>query len=235
MNEIWFENLTIGYLKGRTDAKVVAQELTATLAAGQLTCLLGRNGSGKSTFLRTLAGFQPPLAGTLSGLDGRRENIVSVVLTEQLDLRRLTVSEVVGMGRMPYTNFWGTLREEDHQVVNEAMRLVGIESLSTADFGQLSDGERQKVMIAKALAQQTPIIILDEPTAFLDYPSKRDVMALLALLAHDQQKAILLSTHDVEIARQFADQIWFLDGDSLSTISPREFDATRFFFETEQK
>ena len=122
MKEVSIEQLCIGYRMGGKPAKVVASNLTATLAASQLTCLLGRNGSGKSTLLRTLAGFQPQLGGKISGLEGRRERNVSVVLTERPDLRRLTAAEVVGMGRMPYTNFWGTLSANDRQVVAESMR-----------------------------------------------------------------------------------------------------------------
>lgn len=193
--EMHFENLTIGYQLGRNKEKVVARGLTATLKGGQLTCLLGRNGTGKSTLLRTLA--------------ERWRGVVAVVLTDPLDVRNLTAEEVVALGRTPYTNFWGTLQQDDKAAVAKAMKLVGITSLARHDIATLSDGERQKVMMAKALAQQTPIIILDEPTAFLDYPSKQETMALLQMLAHEQGKAVLLSTHDVELAEQYADQIWF--------------------------
>ena len=223
-NSVKLDNLSIGYRLGHGKRRLVAEGLSATLAAGSLTCLLGRNGTGKSTLLRTLAGFQPPLSGHVSfGPEEPqdRSKKVSVVLTEPLALHHLSVGEVVGMGRTPYTNFWGTLSMEDQKVVAESMQLVGIDHLRQHDIATLSDGERQKVMIAKALAQQTPIIILDEPTAFLDYPSKREVMTLLSQLAHEQQKAILLSTHDVELAEQFADQIWFLlpqDSDSYNSL-----------------
>lgn len=199
MKALTFENLTIGYQLGHKNEKVVASGLSATLESGLLTCLLGRNGTGKSTLLRTLAELW--------------QGDVAVVLTDPLDVRNLTVEEVVALGRTPHTNFWGTLRQEDKAVVAEAMKLVGITSLAQTDIGTLSDGERQKVMIAKALAQQTPIILLDEPTAFLDYPSKQEVMQLLHMLAHEQGKAILLSTHDVELAEQYADQIWFFHHD----------------------
>ena len=205
MKALTFENLTIGYQLGSKKEKVVASGLSATLESGQLTCLLGRNGTGKSTLLRTLAELW--------------QGDVAVVLTDPLDVRNLSVEEVVALGRTPYTNFWGTLRQEDKAVVAEAMKLVGITPLAKTDIGTLSDGERQKVMIAKALAQQTPIILLDEPTAFLDYPSKQEVMKLLHMLAHEQGKAILLSTHDVELAEQYADQIWFFrcDGNENGT------------------
>lgn len=188
-----FDNLTIGYHLGRKGEKVVARGLSATLAGGQLTCLLGRNGSGKSTLLRTLA--------------ERWKGEVAVVLTDRVDVKNMTVEEVVGLGRTPYTNFWGMLSAEDKAVVAQSMQQVGIGALARRDFSTLSDGERQKVMIAKALAQQTPLVLLDEPTAFLDYPSKREVMVLLSQLAHEQGKAILLSTHDVELAEQYAPRI----------------------------
>lgn len=232
-NCIHIDHLCIGYRMGRGQKRVVAEGLTATLVAGKLTCLLGCNGTGKSTLLRTLAGLQPPLSGRISfgqnRLPASFSKEVSVVLTEHPDLRNLSVSEVVGTGRMPYTNFWGTLTDEDHKAVAEAMGLVGISGMAGRDFGMLSDGERQKVMIAKALAQQTPIIILDEPTAFLDYPSKREVMALLHRLAHEQEKTILLSTHDVELAKLYADQIWFMDDSRLLTGTVHELNLEALF------
>jgi iron complex transport system ATP-binding protein len=201
MDGFRFDNLTIGYHLGRKGEKVVARGLSATLAGGQLTCLLGRNGSGKSTLLRTLA--------------ERWKGEVAVVLTDRVDVKNMTVEEVVGLGRTPYTNFWGMLSAEDKAVVAQSMQQVGIGALARRDFSTLSDGERQKVMIAKALAQQTPLVLLDEPTAFLDYPSKREVMVLLSQLAHEQGKAVLLSTHDVELAEQYADQIWFFHQESM--------------------
>ena len=220
MTGMTFENLTIGYRLRSGKTKIVARGLSATLESGQLTCLLGRNGTGKSTLLRTLAGLQEPLQpqGNSSLFSWRKNsNQIAVVLTDPLDIHHIMVEEVVGLGRTPYTNFWGTLRENDKAIVAESLQLVGIMPLAQHDVGSLSDGERQKVMIAKALAQQTSIIILDEPTAFLDYPSKHEIMALLQLLAYEHGKTILLSTHDVEIAEQYADQIWFMDGSRLLT------------------
>ena len=211
MNQLSFENLTIGYKIGRGKEKVVASGLSATLEHGKLTCLLGRNGTGKSTLLRTLAGLQPPLNPSPSPLFGEMSGAsVALVLTHRPDLRNLTAEEVVGLGRTPHTNFWGTLREDDRRVVAESLQLVGIETLANRPFETLSDGEQQKVMIAKALAQQTPIIILDEPTAFLDYPSKCEVFQLLKRLAHDHGKAILLTTHDLDLAEKFSDTVWLL-------------------------
>ena len=208
---LWLESLTIGYRRGRKTT-MVAAKLSATLENGRLTCLLGRNGTGKSTLLRTLADLQKPLDGQIS--PEFHENC-AIVLTEQPDLQNFTVEEVVGLGRTPHTNFWGTLREEDRAFVRHAMQQVDIAHFATADIASLSDGERQKVMIAKALAQQTEVILLDEPTAFLDFVSRREVFLLLHRLAHEQGKAILLSTHEIALADTFADTIWLLDEGQL--------------------
>ena len=204
---------------------VVAEALNASLTGDVMACLVGANGVGKSTLMRTLSGFQSALKGEVC-IDGRalegctpRElsERVGVVLTEREAMPDLTVEEVVAIGRMPYTNFWGTLTQADRQAVDEALLLVGIGHLRHKKIGHVSDGERQKAMIAKALAQQTDIILLDEPTAFLDYGSKVSVMRLLRQLAHEQGKAILLSTHDLEIAFQTADELWILQHEGLQT------------------
>ena len=151
--------------------------------------------------------------------------IIGVVLTSKPDVTQLTVKEVVGIGRSPYTNFWGTLSSSDHQIVDDAIRQVGIPHLASRYIHELSDGERQKVMIAKALAQQTSIIILDEPTAFLDFPSKVETLQMLRRLAHEQHKSILLSTHDVELALQLSDRLWLMEESRLSIGTPRELAA----------
>ena len=209
MDGFRFDNLTIGYHLGRKGEKVVARGLSATLAGGQLTCLLGRNGSGKSTLLRTLA--------------ERWKGEVAVVLTDRVDVKNMTVEEVVGLGRTPYTNFWGMLSAEDKAVVAQSMQQVGIGALARRDFSTLSDGERQKVMIAKALAQQTPLVLLDEPTAFLDYPSKVETLLLLRRIGREAQKTIFLSTHDLELALQVADRLWLMDdATGLSIGTPGE-------------
>ena len=222
METVLLHQLSIGYLtKGRQ--KVVATGLNAALHDGELTCLLGCNGVGKSTLLRTLASFQPALGGEvvvngtlLSALTDRQlSRQIGVVLTDKPDVQNMTAAELVAMGRTPYTGFWGVLSKEDHRVVDESIQLIGIEELSRRQVQSLSDGERQKVMIAKALAQQTPVIYLDEPTAFLDYPSKVELLQLLRRLAHEERKTIFLSTHDVEISLQLADMLWLMDGQQL--------------------
>ena len=217
-------DLYIGY-DDDASRYVVAEALNASLTGGVMACLVGANGVGKSTLMRTLSGFQSALKGevcidgcALEGYTPRElSERVGVVLTEREAMPDLTVEEVVAIGRMPYTNFWGTLTQADRQAVDEALLLVGIGHLRHKKIGHVSDGERQKAMIAKALAQQTDIILLDEPTAFLDYGSKVSVMRLLRQLAHEQGKAILLSTHDLEIAFQTADELWILQHEGLQT------------------
>lgn len=235
MQTVVLQDVSIGYL-AKGHQKVVASGLTASIESGQLTCLLGQNGIGKSTLLRTLSAFQPPLGGdillntasterrSLTQLSDRElSRLIGVVLTEKPDVQNLTAREMVGMGRSPYTGFWGTLTADDQKVVDDVIRLVGIEALQDRMVQTLSDGERQKVMIAKALAQQTPVIYLDEPTAFLDFPSKVEIMQLLRRLAVEEEKTIFLSTHDVELALQLADCIWLMEpGAVLSVGSPRE-------------
>lgn len=230
---ITLEQLSIGYLqKGNT--KVVASQLNAEIREGELTCLLGSNGVGKSTLLRTLAAFQPKLEGEVwidndgkrlslsSYTDKQLSRLIGVVLTEKPDVKNMTVRELVGLGRSPYTGFWGMLSENDLKIVDESIALVGVSELSERLIDTLSDGERQKVMIAKALAQQTPVIFLDEPTAFLDFPSKVEVMQLLRRLARSMQKTIFMSTHDLELALQVADTLWLMEKGQLSVGTPRQ-------------
>ena len=228
---IILSDLSIGY-RQKHGMKTVASDLNASIMQGELTCLLGPNGVGKSTLLRTLSAFQPQIKGdiligtdqqSLSRLTDRQlSKLIGVVLTEKPDVQNMTVRELVGLGRSPYTGFWGSLSVEDYQVVDESIRQVGIEVLSSRMVDTLSDGERQKVMIAKALAQQTPIIYLDEPTAFLDFPSKVEVMQLLRKLAREMQKTIFMSTHDLELALQLADTIWLMERGALNVGTPRQ-------------
>lgn len=226
---IELQNLSIGYIT-KKERKVVAEGITANIQSGELTCLLGANGIGKSTLLRTLSAFQPKLAGEVfvqgkeiaSYTEKQLSTLLSVVLTEKCDVKNMSARELIGLGRSPYTGFWGTLTEDDKQMVDKAISLVKIESLANRMVDTLSDGERQKVMIAKALAQDTPIIFLDEPTAFLDFPSKVEIMQLLHRLSRKTNKTIFLSTHDLELALQIADKIWLIDKQSSVTIGTPE-------------
>lgn len=204
------QSLSIGY-----SHKVIAADINAQIKGGELTCLTGRNGTGKSTLMRTLAGFLKPLGGTAL-LDGRdvgrlspaeRSHLISVVLTDRVDVDGMRVKDLVSVGRQPYTGFFGKMSSDDEEVVNKAIADVGMTDFAGRQVNSLSDGERQKVMIAKALAQQTPVILLDEPTAFLDYPSKKEMFQMLSQLCHKQGKAVLVSTHDLDIALPIADSV----------------------------
>lgn len=227
---IRIEGLSIGY-RTKHGLKVVTSDITDTISSGELTCLLGENGAGKSTLLRTLSGFLPPISGEISILgkplrqyrERELATVIGVVLTERTNLQNMTVTELVGMGRSPYTGFWGRLSAADRAKVGEALDQVGITSLRDRLVQTLSDGERQKVMIAKALAQETPVIFLDEPTAFLDYPSKVDILRLLKRLSREMGKTIFLSTHDLELALRMADRLWLMAKQGVvRTGSPEE-------------
>jgi len=227
---IQIRQLSIGY-PSRRGVTVVAEGISGAIRSGELTCLLGANGVGKSTLLRTLSAFQPKIGGEviiqgrdLSGYtDKELSRLIGVVLTEKPDIRNMTVRELVSLGRSPYTDFWGNYSKDDLQIVDESIRQVGIVNLSRRPIQTLSDGERQKVMIAKALAQQTPVIYLDEPTAFLDYPSKVEVLQLLRRICSEAGKTVFLSTHDVELALQLADTVWLMTREQGVTIgSPQQ-------------
>jgi iron complex transport system ATP-binding protein len=215
---IEIKSLAIGY-PGRKGAKVVAGHIHADINNGELTCLLGANGMGKSTLLRTLSAFQPKLSGEIRILgkaietytEKQLSRIIGVVLTDRPDIRNMTAEELIGLGRSPYTGFWGGLRKKDKKIVADAIALIKIEDLAHRMVQTLSDGERQKVMIAKALVQETPVVFLDEPTAFLDFPSKVEIMQLLHRLSRETGKTIFLSTHDLELALQIADKLWIMD------------------------
>ena len=227
---IILRDLGIGYTT-KHGVITVAEGINGTICSRELTCLLGANGVGKSTLLRTLSAFQPKIQGEIM-IEGRDlsdwtdkelSRLIGVVLTEKPDVRNMTVRELVSLGRSPYTGFWGTYSKEDLQIVDEAISLVGIDLLSRRMVHTLSDGERQKVMIAKALAQQTPVIYLDEPTAFLDYPSKVEVLQLLRRICSEAGKTVFLSTHDVELALQLADTVWLMTREQGVTIgSPQQ-------------
>ena len=223
---ITLEQLSVGY-KGFPP---VVSNINVEIKSGELTCLIGSNGIGKSRLLKTLTGFLPKLSGRLL-LDGRdinmlsqreRAKYISIVLTYKSDVQNLSVTEMVGMGRMPYTGFWGKLNTSDQTIVAEAIEMVGIEHLKNRMIQTLSDGERQKVMIAKALAQQTPVILLDEPTSFLDFPSKVEMLQLLHRLAKETNKVVFLSTHDLELALRIADRLVELNKNGLQVVPAQQ-------------
>ena len=210
-------DLCIGYRQGKQE-KRIHEHLSFRLYPGELTCLLGANGTGKSTLLRTLAASQPALSGELfvqekplsAYSEKERSRTIGVVLTDKTQAGGLTVYELVALGRQPHTGFFGRLNKTDHSIIEEALEAVSISHKAHSYTAELSDGERQKVMIAKALVQECPLILLDEPTAFLDVVSRIEIMTLLHRLAVEQKKAILLSTHDIEQALVLADKLWLL-------------------------
>ncbi len=219
---ILIENLTIGY-KAHGVVYPVVSSINTELCRGELVSLVGRNGAGKSTFLRTVCGYQRELEGRVRYMgDGAERPTpqelsrrVAVVFAGSVKVQNLTVRELVALGRSPHTGFLGQLRPSDHKAVEWAMEVMGVASLAGRDVLSLSDGELQKCMIAKALAQETPVIILDEPTAFLDFQSKVALFGILKRLSTDMQKAILVSTHDIELALCMSDKLWVLDNKKM--------------------
>ena len=214
-------NLSIGYHFNRGEDIILHKHIGLELFNGEITCLLGPNGSGKSTLIRTFSGFQPALDGDLF-IDAKSINhykpkelarLLSVVLTEHPNVGSMTVYSMVAFGRSPYTGFLGHINKTDKGVIEKALTNAGIPELCNRQFHSLSDGEKQKVFIAKSLAQETPLMFLDEPTAFLDFPSKVEILQLLRKTAWEQDKAVLLSTHDLNLALQFADKIWLMASD----------------------
>jgi iron complex transport system ATP-binding protein len=220
---------------------MLLEDVHAVLAPGELVCLLGPNGAGKSTLMRSLSGMQSPLAGRivvdgedLRALGPRRlARFLAVVLTDRIAGDAFTAYALVELGRYPYTDWSGRLSEADHEVVCRSIEAVGAMDLAGRLLGELSDGERQKVMIARALAQEPEVLILDEVTAFLDLPRRVEVMRILQRLAHRQGKAVLLSTHDLDLALRSADRLWLLpQGGPLHVGSAGELIASGVFERT---
>ncbi|MEO1079241.1 MAG: ABC transporter ATP-binding protein [Pseudomonadota bacterium] len=212
--------LDIGY-RSRSGNKSVAGQINLELDAGEFVCLLGPNGAGKSTLMRTIAGMQPPLDGrvrvggrNLQEMSAReRAEIIGVVLTEKVTAGLLTSYAFVSLGRYPYTKWSGKLSEHDHRIVWNAISMAGAVELADRFVGELSDGERQRVTLARALAQQPRLLILDEMTAFLDLPRRVEIMALLRQIARDTGCAMLASTHELDLALRNADRVWLLGTD----------------------
>jgi len=211
-------DLAIGYKQPRQSPLLVAENINLTLPAGELVCLIGPNGVGKSTLLRTLAGMQPPLSGQalLNGRNVHKLNArelarqLSVVLTERIDVGILSVYALAALGRHPHTNWTGILSGHDEAVVRWALEAVGVAELARRNVGELSDGERQKALIARALAQEPALMLLDEPTAYLDWPRRVEITQMLRRLTRDTGRTVLLSTHDLDLALRNADRLWLM-------------------------
>ena len=223
------DNLAIGYGTPRK-ACPVAAGISLELRAGELVCLIGANGAGKSTLMRTLAGMQPPLAGAVRLLGDELRRLkpaeiarrVSVVLTDRIDAGAMTAAALVALGRYPHTNWLHRLSPADHDAIADALAAAGATALANRRVDMLSDGERQKVMIARALAQDPAALLLDEPTAYLDLPRRAEIMRVLRDLAHADGRAVLLSTHDLDLALRSADRLWLLSRGALHVGAPED-------------
>lgn len=242
------ENLSIGYTSKKRKT-VIAEDLDIVLNSGELVCLLGKNGIGKSTLLRTLTKVQPKLSGRIflqnKDLDQINQNEfskkVSVVLTEKIPSSNLTVYELIALGRQPYTNWFGTLTKEDIKQVDQAIEQINLQKLTHKRCDELSDGQLQRVMICRALAQNTNIIILDEPTAHLDVQHKIETFKLLQNLAINMNKTILISTHEIQLALQMANNLWLMTNNGFITGDPKNlikndainqlFDSSKIYFD----
>ncbi|MDY3978664.1 MAG: ABC transporter ATP-binding protein [Tidjanibacter sp.] len=214
INTVSLNDLTLGYGQRRLFCNA-----NVGFGWGEFTALVGRNGSGKSTLLRTIAALSKPVGGTIS-VCGRELSTLSqrevaeriaFVSTDEVKVPDLRVVDLVSIGRAPYTNWAGSLTDNDRAVVAKSLELVGMTSFGEASVDSLSDGERQRVMIARALAQDTPVVLLDEPTAFLDLPNKYEICLLLSRLAHIEGKCVIFSTHDLQIALELCDTIAMID------------------------
>lgn len=211
-------DLSTGY-RSRREEKVISQHLELSITPGEVVMLMGPNGSGKSTLMHTMAGLLTPLSGEviisgkpLSSLKMKElARLLSLVLTERIPAGNMSISDIVAVGRYPYTGFRGSLRPEDKVVIREALTACHLDGMQERLYSTLSDGEKQRVMIARALAQETPLILLDEPTAHLDLPSRLEVTTMLRTLARSLGKSILISTHELDLALGWADTIWLMD------------------------
>jgi len=230
-------DLSIGYQRSRRDDVLIADDLNLTLKRGMLVGLLGPNGAGKSTLLRTIAGMQSPLSGEvmLSGRDTNRlpardlAKRLSVVLTDRPSVGLMNGYALVALGRHPYTDWTGKLSQYDEAMVRWAVDAVNAGDIADSPVIELSDGQRQKLMIARALAQETDVILLDEPTAYLDLPRRVEVMQLLKVLAHETNRAILLSTHDLDLALRSCDRLWLMSDGQIRTGTPEDLVLTDAF------
>jgi iron complex transport system ATP-binding protein len=224
-----FKSLRIGYKNGR-NVKVILPPLTAGARKGELIAIIGRNGIGKSTLLRTLAGLHPPLEGEISygGMNVREYSkkdlaqIIGYISTEMVRVNSMRVYDLVALGRFPYTNWFGKIDDKDHRIIMDSIEKTGLTALTERFISELSDGERQKAMIARILAQDADIMVMDEPTAFLDIGSKFEILHLMHLLTQKNGKTIIFSTHDLNVALSQADRIWLILSDGMEEGSPED-------------
>lgn len=222
---IRFENLTLGY-----GSRTLIDSLTGEIRRGHLTALVGRNGTGKSTLLRAIAQLGDIASGEIF-IDGKELSRISpsemaskvaLVTTDKVRIANLRCRDVVALGRAPYTNWIGRMQEQDNEIVEQSLAAVGMSDYADKTMDRMSDGECQRIMIARALAQQTPIILLDEPTAFLDMPNRYELCTLLRGLAHRENKSILFSTHELDIALELCDSIALISPPQMHILPTEE-------------
>jgi iron complex transport system ATP-binding protein len=229
-NILNIENLEIGYPLKKDINNILFKDINLSGNSGELIALIGKNGIGKSTLLRNIAGLQEPIGGNIFFYNklikkykrSAFARMVSFVSTEILHVSNLKVFDLVALGRFPHTNWMGKLQTEDIVRSNSAIEMVGMDSYLNKNIDEISDGERQRVMIARTLAQDTKIIVLDEPTAFLDLPNKYEIVHLLNNLSKNENKTIIFSTHDLNIAIHEADKIWLMLDDSIIEGAPED-------------
>ena len=222
--------LAIGYPARRGSTNIVMKDLTLQACKGELVALIGRNGTGKSTLLRTLVGLQPAISGKIK-LQGTELNaigpsllprVVSFTSTEPMAIRNIKVRDVIALGRFPFTNWIGTLTMEDEEAVSRALEATGLSELAGRSIDNISDGERQRTLIARSLAQDTGLLVMDEPTAFLDLPARYTIVSLLRQLTRERDKCVIYSTHDLDTAINEADRIWLMTGDGIAEGAPED-------------
>ena len=220
---IRLENISLAY-----GSRTILHDVSLHLRAGELCALVGRNGAGKSTLLKALTSNGKTVVNGTAIAELSPEKLaqtIAIVTTERIRIENLLVEDLVAMGRAPYTNWVGYLQDIDREIVCKAIEAVGMGNFVGRDTSSLSDGELQRAMIARAIAQQTPIILLDEPTAFLDIPTRFEVCRLLAELAHKEGKTILFSTHDVDSALPVCDSFAIIENESLRKVTTAEAEA----------
>lgn len=212
------QNLFTGY-GTKKNKRVVSSDLNLTIRNGEFVALIGTNGCGKSTLMRTICGLQKVISGNIiidnndiTHLSSKQlAKLFSLVLTEPIEASNLTVNDIIAIGRYPYVGMRGKLQQEDINIVEETMERCNIQGFGSRFFSELSDGEKQRVMLAKALVQDTPLILLDEPTSHLDISNRIDIMKMLHVLSKQTNKSIIMSTHELDLALQWADSIWLMD------------------------
>ena len=214
------KELAIGY--GKTEKGCILRGLNFDIYPGDMICLMGHNGCGKTTLLRTISRLTSPIHGQIKIRDrnifeyGSNEfaGLLSVVLTDKIDMTNMSVFEVVALGRYPHTNMWGKLTRTDKKIIMDSLEILGIVDLAGNQMEELSDGQRQKVFVARSLAQDTPILLLDEPTTYLDLPGKLEILRLLGKIVREKKVAVLFSSHDWQLVLEMVGWIWLVGGDN---------------------